>query len=187
MTKRCSRCGEEKPVGEFTRQPGSADGLRSECRPCRAKTVREQRHREPERSIFTIMKQRCHNPHHPKFHLYGGRGITVCEEWRGPGGFPRFLDHIGPRPSPKHSVDRIDNARGYEPGNVRWATQREQMRNTRINHVVTAFGRSQCLAAWCEETGLHYRVILRRLNSGWPAETALSTPSNVGTRKECAA
>jgi hypothetical protein len=187
MKKRCSKCGEEKPRSAFTRHPGAADGLRSECRPCRAETVRDRRHLVPERSIFSIMKQRCHNPRHPKFHLYGGRGITVCSDWMGHDGYDRFLAHIGPRPSPQHSVDRIDNSRGYEPGNVRWATQREQMRNTRINHMITAFGRSQCLAAWCEETGLHHRVISKRIAAGWDAEAALSTPSSVGIRKERAA
>jgi hypothetical protein len=78
-------------------------------------------------NIWRSAKDRCHNPRHLKYHLYGGRGIFMCEEWRND--FAAFRDHLGPRPSPKHSVDRIDNDRGYEPGNVRWATQKEQMQN----------------------------------------------------------
>lgn len=79
--------------------------------------------------IWRSAKDRCHNPRHNKYHLYGGRGILMCDEWRED--FAAFRDHLGPRPSLRHSVDRIDNDRGYEPGNVRWATQSQQMRNTR--------------------------------------------------------
>lgn len=87
-----------------------------------------QSHR-PEYSNWCSMKQRCHNPSNPKFADYGGRGIFVCDEWRHD--FPAFYDHIGPKPSPEHSVDRINNALGYEPGNVRWATPIEQANNRR--------------------------------------------------------
>lgn len=75
--------------------------------------------------------QRCHNPNDTEYHNYGARGIAVCAEWRGRGGFDRFLAHIGSKPSPRHSIDRIDNERGYEPGNVRWATPKEQAANRR--------------------------------------------------------
>jgi hypothetical protein len=81
------------------------------------------RSRTPLYRIWTGMIGRCHNPNADHFGFYGGRGIIVCDEWRGPAGFERFAACIGPRPSPKHTVDRIDNSRGYEPGNVRWATK----------------------------------------------------------------
>jgi hypothetical protein len=84
----------------------------------------------PEYNSWANMVQRCHNPDHPKFHYYGGRGISVCSVWRE--SFPAFLAHIGPRPSPGHSIDRFpDNNGNYEPGNVRWATQKEQVANSR--------------------------------------------------------
>jgi hypothetical protein len=70
------------------------------------------------------MKTRCTNDKLRLWHRYGGRGIKVYELWLND--FEAFFQHIGPRPSPKHSVDRIDNDRGYEPGNVRWATVKEQ-------------------------------------------------------------
>ncbi len=84
-----------------------------------------------EYSTWCNMKSRCNNPRRLNYKYYGGRGIRVCDEWAGADGFERFLAHIGPKPSPRHSVDRIDNARGYEPGNVRWATAQQQVRNQR--------------------------------------------------------
>lgn len=83
--------------------------------------------------IWTMMKWRCENPTHIGYKHYGGRGIQVCEAWRDPTeGFQRFLTHIGPRPSPQHTVDRYPNNDGnYEPGNVRWATGEQQAANKR--------------------------------------------------------
>lgn len=71
---------------------------------------------------------RCHNPEHPAYNRYGARGITVCEEWRSLD-YMNFYNHIGPKPTEKHTLDRIDNDKGYEPGNVKWSTRKEQSRN----------------------------------------------------------
>lgn len=76
-------------------------------------------------------KHRCYNPRDKKYRLYGGRGITMCGEWRAD--FAAFLAHIGPRPSTDHSLGRIDGNRGYEPGNVRWETDVQQNNNTSRN------------------------------------------------------
>ena len=75
------------------------------------------------------MKVRCDNPNATGYANYGGRGIKVCDRWRT--SFAAFLADMGPKPSPKHSIDRIDNDRGYERGNCRWATPKEQRRNSR--------------------------------------------------------
>jgi hypothetical protein len=73
---------------------------------------------------------RCHYPRHPYFPIYGGRGIAVCDRWRGVGGFGRFLADVGERP-PGMTLDRIDPDGDYEPGNVRWATPVTQRWNRR--------------------------------------------------------
>lgn len=92
----------------------------------------------PEYSHWCSIKDRCYNPKNPKFGRYGGRGILMCDEWRGD--FAAFFADMGPRPSPTHSVDRIDNNKGYEPGNCRWATPTQQARNTRRTRYVAADG-----------------------------------------------
>ncbi len=80
-----------------------------------------------EHAIWSGIKQRCLNPKSKFYHRYGGRGITICRDWLH--SFPAFLAHVGNRPTAQHTIDRIDNDRGYEPGNVRWATRSTQVRN----------------------------------------------------------
>jgi hypothetical protein len=84
--------------------------------------------RTPEYRAWSAMRQRCLNPASQRYASYGGRGITVCDRWSS---FEAFLADMGAKPEPKeqYSLDRIDNDRGYEPGNCRWATRSEQQRN----------------------------------------------------------
>lgn len=83
----------------------------------------------PEYVTYVGMKDRCSNPNHKDYKYYGGKGIRVCDEWVND--FQAFFDHIGPRPVPHMSVDRIDTNGDYKPGNVRWATSSDQMKNRR--------------------------------------------------------
>ena len=104
--------------------------------------------RSPEYKIWDGMIGRCHRPKTKQYKDYGGRGIYVCDEWRGRGGFVQFIDHIGRRPSPELTLGRIDNDGHYEPGNVRWETRVEQMSNCRRTRFVTIRGETMSLTAW---------------------------------------
>ncbi len=142
--------------------------------------------RSPEYTAWSAMCRRCHSPTDKRFPGYGGRGTRVCDEWRGPCGFDRFIAHVGPRPSSKHSIDRIDNAGHYEPGNVRWATQSEQQRNKRVNRWIDFAGRRQILSDWAREFGLAANVLNQRIRLGWSMEKALSTPVKLLARRRAA-
>lgn len=126
--------------------------------------------------IWRRMKERCFNPAHSSFHCYGGRGITVCEEWcRDFTTFYHWAMANGYRDD--LTIDRIDVNGNYEPTNCRWATQREQSNNRRTNLFLTYNGKTQTLAEWCRETGLGRSTIYRRLYTlGWSIEKALTTP-----------
>jgi hypothetical protein len=80
--------------------------------------------------IWNTMKERCNNIDNPNYKNYGGRGIKMCKRWLM--SFDCFVADMGPRPSEKHSIDRLDNDKGYEPANCRWATRSEQMLNRRM-------------------------------------------------------
>lgn len=139
----------------------------------------------PERRSWTHIKQRCYNPRNRKYPHYGGRGIRMCDRWLN--SFAAFAADMGPRPSPKHSIDRIDVNGNYEPGNCRWATVLEQARNNRRTVNVTAFGRTQCIAAWASELGLDRVTLARRIAAGLSVEAALTIkPSKTNRWKRVA-
>lgn len=119
------------------------------------------------------MVDRCHREANPRYADYGGRGIRVCAEWRND--FRLFLSHVGPRPAPGLSIDRVRVDGNYEPGNVRWADRKTQARNVRNRKLIHAFGRAQSLAEWSDETGIDKKKIHNRLNElGWAPELAVS-------------
>lgn len=120
---------------------------------------------------WKAMNTRCTNPKQANYKNYGGRGITVAECWRND--FAAFLAHIGPAPSDKHSVDRIKNTIGYEPGNVRWATRREQSKNSRRVREITFRGETHHLSEWARLLGSH---VLWRIGEGWSVERAFTQP-----------
>ena len=115
---------------------------------------------------------RCTNSKYKNYHRHGGRGIKVCDRWVG--SFGAFLEDMGKKPNPSLTLDRIDNDGDYTPENCHWATRKQQSRNSRQNHNVTFQGRTQCLAAWAEETGVKAGVLHKRLKRGWSTERTLT-------------
>lgn len=112
---------------------------------------------------WAMMKNRCNNPNNIAYDRYGGRGIKVCDEWNK--SFPSFYEWaINNGFREDLSLDRIDNNKGYSPENCRWATRFEQARNVRRNHMITYNGKTQCIGAWSEETGIRRDTLLYRIN-----------------------
>jgi hypothetical protein len=109
------------------------------------------------------MKARCLNPNTTAYKNYGGRGITLCQEWLS---FEQFIADMGERPD-GHTLERIDNSKGYNKENCRWATYAEQNRNTRQNKFLTKNGKTMCMRDWAKETGIPYPTIQDRVRRGW--------------------
>lgn len=119
---------------------------------------------------WCAMKQRCHDANSTKFHLYGARGIVVCDRWRE--SFEDFLADVGARPSATHTLGRVDNNGNYEPGNVRWETLEEQANNRRNNRVIEHVGERLTLAQWAARLGMDASRLHSRLHRGWPVPLA---------------
>lgn len=167
---RCE-CEREKVIeGRLLR-----DGTTTSCGCVKKGNGRTHGHtNSPTYYSWTSMLARCLNERHHAYKNYGGRGITVCEEW---GTFSAFLRDVGERPSLEHELDRIDNNKGYFQGNVRWATRKENARNRRTNKVIAL---EMTVAEWSEFTGISHIVIRGRLKAGWPVIDALTMPSERG-------
>lgn len=139
-------------------------------------STRSYRHDERKRltyQTFSNMKQRCYNPRHATYSDYGEKGVRVFFGWMGRGGFPAFVEDVGLRPSRGHQLDRIDSAKHYEPGNVRWVPRYDNLsapgraRNCCRNEV-EAVGpdgvkRKISLYEWAELLGITYRSLCRRI------------------------
>jgi hypothetical protein len=136
----------------------------------------------PEWQAWVNMLARCRRIRHPSFKNYGGRGISICEEWATD--FRAFLRDVGKRPSAAHSLDRFpDNNGNYEPGNVRWATRKDQAQNTRHNHWIEIDGVSKPLVEWARDKGLSDTTIIHRMKRGMsPREAVMTPPAEMGRR-----
>lgn len=116
-------------------------------------------------------KQRCTNPKNQRYFDYGGRGIRMCPAWLN--SFAAFHEYLGPRPE-GHTLDRINNDGNYEPGNVRWATRKQQYSNQRHTRRITWGGRTQTLNEWAAEFGLSRDTLDSRIERGWPLDRAMT-------------
>lgn len=147
------------------------------------------RARAPEYKAWGSIRDRCDNPKCRSWPRYGGRGIKMCEGWQE---FASFIRDMGERPSPRHSIDRIDNERGYDCGhcddclrrnaapNCRWATRFEQARNKRNNRRIAFGGVTRTATEWGEITGISPGTIASRIAKGWTVERALTRRPNRG-------
>lgn len=127
------------------------------------------------------MMQRC-NPNSSRHHArYAGSGITVCDRWTE---FSNFLADMGECPDKSMTLDRIDNARGYEPENCRWATKVEQNLNRSMTVLLTHDGITQSVTEWANVIGMSANTLHHRIGLGWTAERAITQPlKKRGARK----
>lgn len=124
-----------------------------------------------EYDIWSEIKRRCYNKNFHAYIDYGSRGITMCDEWKE--SFEAFYRDMGPRPSPKYSIDRRDNNKGYSKDNCRWATRIEQNNNRRNTLYFEFDGEKKALADWCRELNVPYNAVYERIKRGMDFEDAL--------------
>ena len=178
-------CGNEKDVESSHLRSGKIQSCRclQKERAAEAKRTHGMSQTRENANWFKMIS-RCHNPTDARYPLYGGRGIEVCSRWRE--SFVAFFADMGPRPSPKHSIDRVDNDRGYAPENCRWATHKEQCRNRRTCVMVTLDGVTRSATDWAELNGLPPSAVTKRLAKGIDPRVAVSAPLQSGRKFSCA-
>ena len=171
---RCD-CGNEKVVrGDRLR-----NGVTKSCGCLTADKARERATHNmtdsPEYVVWCGIKRRTLRPNNWNFKYYGARGITMCERWQH--SFESFYQDVGPRPTASHTLHRLCEDRGYEPGNVKWAGRIEQANNKRNNRLLTMNGRTHTLTEWARITGKTVSSIQSRLSRGWSVDDALTKPN----------
>lgn len=132
--------------------------------------------------IWNQMIQRTTNSKVRDYKYYGGRGITICKDWKE--SFEVFHKWANENGYAENlTIDRIDNSKGYQPDNCRWTTRKEQSNNTRYNHYLTYHGKTKTITDWAKDTGIKRCVLYERINKlGWDAQKALTT--EVKTKKQ---
>lgn len=129
----------------------------------------------PEYRTWATIKQRCYNPNNTKYHLYGGKGIKMCDRWLT--SFENFLADMGPKPSSKHTIERLKSNLDYGPDNCRWATTMEQNANTSRNVYLTYQGETLHISAWARRYGIPKTTITKRIRvHKWSVERAITEP-----------
>ena len=132
--------------------------------------INDKRH--PVYTCWEHMKRRCFNPKNKDYKHYGGRGITICKRWLK---LENFVKDMGEKPTPKHSLDRINNDGNYCKKNCRWATMMQQHNNRRGNLLLTYKGKTQSASDWAREVGLPSYLIRQRIRiSKWSVEDTLT-------------
>ena len=145
-TKSCGCLKKENSIKRFTTHGNTKGGKQT-----------------AEYHIWVGIKGRVLNPNNQAYKDYGGRGITIEEEWIN--SFEAFFAYVGPRPSPQHTIDRILNDSGYVQGNIKWSTKKEQARNRRSSRLITYKDETLTAAEWSERTGIKYATIIWRVKN----------------------
>lgn len=173
-------CGNRKIVAK----PSLLAGLTKSCGCLHAPHGETRNYSQStEHRIWSGMIRRCEDSRDPAYKDYGGRGIRVCARWRQ--SFAAFLKDMGRRPSKLHSLDRYPNKNGdYEPSNCRWATSKQQARNTRRNRMITFQGQTLCLSEWAERMGVRTAALHQRLAAGWDIGRAITEPFRSTRRRQ---
>lgn len=174
---RCD-CGTEKVISGNSMRCGGVVSCGCQRRQNQIEACTKHGHTaggfSPEYSCWSGIIQRCTNPKSRSYSRYGARGITVCKRWKK---FDNFLEDMGERPSPNHTIERIDNNEGYKKSNCRWATRQEQMRNISTNRMVTYNGETKCVGEWAQITGINSSTLHSRIfNKNWPIAKAMTHP-----------
>lgn len=136
--------------------------------------VKHGLHNSPEHNAWRKMKDRCLNPKSQRWDRYGGRGITVCDSWKK--SFIAFYNDMGPRPTPDHSLERLDNDGHYTPSNCEWALRIQQANNTSSNRIIEFDGCVKTLSEWSRDRGIGKKTLSCRLEAGWSIKDALTLP-----------
>lgn len=131
--------------------------------------------RTPTHRVWLSMIARCESKSCGSYERYGAIGISVCERWRS--SYVNFYEDMGEKPGNDYQIDRIKNEKGYEPGNCRWVTKKENARNKRNNHLIEYDGQTRCLAEWCELKNIAAHTIQNRMKLGWSFAKAIETPA----------
>lgn len=131
---------------------------------CQAHWKLNMRQSNPAYSVWQDIKRRCYNRNYKQYKDWGGRGIIVCDRWIN--SYSNFLKDMGERPSPEHSIERINTNGNYEPGNCRWATKFEQNNNRRDTVKITIDNLTDTFSGWATRTGLSRSLIVTRYYKG---------------------
>ncbi len=200
-------CGVEKVISASSLARGHARSCGCGCGVGEAASRRMLKHGATVRKVgtpvknkaylcWTQVKQRCTNPNAQNYHRYGGRGITMHSDWVED--FAAFLRDVGEPPEPNMTLDRIDNDGNYEPGNVRWATRKEQANNRSTNLLITWEGKTMSMSQWAEHLGCKRGLLSGRWKAGlrgaelfapakWVRGTTVEVNGEVTTIHELAA
>lgn len=168
-------CGKTKEIAGTSLKQGASQSCG-----CLHKEINSEVHRthgmnhSPEHKSWIAMRVRCGYDKSPSYERYGAAGIVVCDRWLN--SFENFYADMGPKPSETHTIERVDNSRGYEPGNCIWATPSEQAKNRKTTHWITHDGKTLCIKDWAALTGISRRTIHTRLSVGWSTADALTKP-----------